>query len=53
MTTTTTMAASTSPTLAPTPTPTVGLLRQRLSLLNQFVPLLMCSSSVLVELVMD
>jgi hypothetical protein len=49
------MAASTS--LAPAPTltstTTVGLLRRRLPLLNYFVPLLMCSSSVLVELVMD
>jgi hypothetical protein len=50
-TTTTTMAASTSP--APAPTPTMGLLLRRLPLPNEFVPLLMCSSSVLVELVMN
>jgi hypothetical protein len=49
--TTTTMVASTSP--APAPTPTVGLLRRLLPLLNYFVLLLTCSSSVLVELVMD
>jgi hypothetical protein len=52
-TTAMTMAASTSPAPAPAPIPTVGFLRRRLPLLNKFVPLLMCSSSVLVELVMD